>query len=155
LQKRGELRRLAATKNNRLNSSASLSTAILKGSKKGPALLQRGAFDLHEIARKGQLMKSRIILTLSALCGFVLLAVLQPAARAQDEITRPPLKVPEAADTALQFVPPGWRAEEGPPKEMDLNGDGRPDVAIHPARRQSIRWGYSNFSQRHTYTRKR
>src|SRR5438552_16396879 len=45
--KRGELRRLAATKKNPLNSSASLSTAARNsGLKKGPALLQRGALTL-------------------------------------------------------------------------------------------------------------
>jgi hypothetical protein len=27
-------------------------------------------------------------------------------------------------------VPPGWRAEEDMPKEIDLNGDGKPDVAF-------------------------
>jgi hypothetical protein len=38
--------------------------------------------------------------------------------------------VPEVVDTALQFVPPGWRAEGGMPKEIDLNGDGKPDAAF-------------------------
>jgi hypothetical protein len=46
------------------------------------------------------------------------------------EVKRPPLRVPEVVDTALQFVPPGWRAEEGMPKEIDLNGDGKPDAAF-------------------------
>ena len=58
------------------------------------------------------------------------LAVFQSAGYAQEEIKRPPLRVPEVADTALQFVPPGWRLDEGMPKEADLNGDGKPDAAF-------------------------
>lgn len=60
----------------------------------------------------------------------LLLAGCQSTGAAQDEVKRPPLRVPEVADTALQLVPPGWRAEEEPPKEVDLNGDGRPDAAF-------------------------
>lgn len=60
----------------------------------------------------------------------LLLAAFHSIGPAQDEIKRPPLRVPEAADRALQLVPPGWRAEEEPPKEVDLNGDGRPDAAL-------------------------
>lgn len=59
----------------------------------------------------------------------VLLAFLR-AVGAQEEVKRPPLHVPEVADTALQFVPPGWRVDEGMSKELDLNGDGRPDAAF-------------------------
>jgi hypothetical protein len=58
-----------------------------------------------------------------------LLAVLQSAGQAQEEVKRPPLRVPEVVDSVSQFVPPGWRFE-GVPQEVDLNGDGRPDVAF-------------------------
>lgn len=58
-----------------------------------------------------------------------LLAFLRPAG-AQEEVKRPPLRVPEVADTALQLVPLGWRPEAEMPKEVDLNGDGRADVAF-------------------------
>src|SRR5229473_2305571 len=46
------------------------------------------------------------------------------------EIKRPPLRVPEAADAAVKFVPSGWRLEPETLKETDLNGDGRPDAAF-------------------------
>jgi hypothetical protein len=46
------------------------------------------------------------------------------------EVKRPPLRVPEIADTALQLVPPGWRVDTGMLIEGDLNGDGRPDAAL-------------------------
>ena len=59
----------------------------------------------------------------------MILAGLCSAGQAQDDVKRPPLHVPEAADTALQFVPSGWRVE-GVPKEVDLNGDGKPDAAL-------------------------
>jgi hypothetical protein len=76
-------------------------------------------------------MNSRFTLKWTAfLAGTVLLTVLQSAGQAQDEIKRPPLRVPEVADTALQLVPSGWRADEEAPKEVDLNGDGRTDVAF-------------------------
>ncbi len=50
-------------------------------------------------------------------------------AAAQEEVKRPPLKVPEMAETVLQFVPAGWRLE-GVPNEVDLNADGKPDAAF-------------------------
>jgi len=46
------------------------------------------------------------------------------------ETKRPPLKVPETADTAAKFVPRGWRLDDETLKEADLNGDGRPDAAF-------------------------
>ncbi len=64
------------------------------------------------------------------MAGVLSWAVLQSAGRAQEEVKRPPLRVPDAVDSVSQFVPPGWRLEEGMPKEIDLNGDGRPDVAF-------------------------
>ena len=60
----------------------------------------------------------------------LLLAGFESTGTAQDEVKRPPLRVPEVADTALQLVPPGWRVEEGESKEVDLNGDGKPDAAL-------------------------
>jgi hypothetical protein len=75
-------------------------------------------------------MKSRITFILRGLAVALLLAGFHSPGAAQDEIKRPPLRVPEVADTALQLVPPGWRAEEQVPKEVDLNGDGRTDVAF-------------------------
>src|SRR5260221_9113208 len=75
-------------------------------------------------------MKSRITLTMSSLVVTLLLAGFPSTGAAQDEVKRPPLRVPEAANTALQLVPPGWRAEKELPKEVDLNGDGRPDAAF-------------------------
>ena len=58
-----------------------------------------------------------------------LLAFFNPAG-AQEDVKRPPLLVPDSVDTAQQFVPAGWRAEEAKPKEIDLNGDGKPDLAF-------------------------
>ena len=75
-------------------------------------------------------MKSRISLIIRSLAVAPLLAGFLSIGAAQDEVKRPPLRVPEAADTALQLVPPGWRAEGEVPKEVDLNGDGRPDAAL-------------------------
>jgi hypothetical protein len=46
------------------------------------------------------------------------------------ETKRPPLTVPETADTATKFVPRGWRLEAETLKEVDLNGDGRLDAAF-------------------------
>lgn len=60
----------------------------------------------------------------------LLLAGFESTGAAQDEIKRPLLRVPEVADTALQLVPPGWRAEENTLKEIDLNGDGKRDAAL-------------------------
>jgi hypothetical protein len=59
----------------------------------------------------------------------VLLAAVCALTSAQ-EIKRPPLHVPEAAETAAKFVPSGWRLEAETLKEVDLNGDGRPDAAF-------------------------
>ena len=60
----------------------------------------------------------------------LLLAGFLSTGTAQDEIKRPPVRVPEVADTMLQLVPPGWRVEEDASKEVDLNGDGKPDAAL-------------------------
>jgi hypothetical protein len=50
---------------------------------------------------------------------------------AQDqEIKRPPVIIPERADTASAFVPKGWRLEDSTLKQADLNGDGRMDAAF-------------------------
>ena len=59
----------------------------------------------------------------------LLLAGLAPSVEAQ-EVKRPPLRVPEIADTALQLVPVGWRADTGMLIEEDLNRDGRPDAVL-------------------------
>lgn len=59
----------------------------------------------------------------------LLLAGALPASQAQDEVKRPPLRVPEVANTPAEFVPPGWRTDAAP-KEVDLNGDGKPDAAF-------------------------
>jgi hypothetical protein len=75
-------------------------------------------------------MNSRLVLILGrCLATTLLLAGLQSAGQAQEEVKRPPLRVPEVVDSVSQFVPPGWRFE-GVPQEVDLNGDGRPDVAL-------------------------
>lgn len=65
----------------------------------------------------------------SGLLGALLLADLAISGLAQ-EIKRPPLHVPEVADTALQLVPSGWRAETGTVFETDLNADGRNDAVM-------------------------
>ena len=75
-------------------------------------------------------MKSWGTLIGRSLAGALLLAGIQTAGVAQDGIKRPPLRVPEVADTALQLVPPGWRVEGDGPEEVDLNGDGKPDAAF-------------------------
>jgi hypothetical protein len=75
-------------------------------------------------------MKSRITLMLRAIAVALLLAAFWSISIAQDEIKRPPLRVPEVAGTVLQLVPPGWRAEESTVKEIDLSGDGKPDAAF-------------------------
>lgn len=67
---------------------------------------------------------------LRSLAVALLLAGLGSTVAAQDEIKRPPVRVPEVADTASQLVPPGWRIEGNGPEEVDLNGDGRPDAAF-------------------------
>jgi hypothetical protein len=59
-----------------------------------------------------------------------LFLVLFQRAGAQEEVKRPALLVPEAADSALHLVPQGWRLEPEMLKEADLNGDGRPDAAF-------------------------
>ncbi len=51
-------------------------------------------------------------------------------ALSQDEVKRPPLRVPQTADSPASFAPPGWRVEENSIKEADLNGDGQPDAAL-------------------------
>jgi hypothetical protein len=61
--------------------------------------------------------------------GVILLAAFCALTSAQ-EIKRPPLRVPEAADAAAKFVPRGWRLEPETLKEADLNGDGRLDAAF-------------------------
>jgi hypothetical protein len=63
------------------------------------------------------------------LAAAILLAAVCALTSAQ-EIKRPPLTIPEAADTAAKFVPRGWRLEPEALKEADLNGDGRPDAAF-------------------------
>jgi|GEM_PF-1966171 len=76
-------------------------------------------------------MNSRTTLRLGRCFAVALfLTLLRSTGDAQEEIKRPALRVPEVADTVLQLVPPGWRAEEGKTKEIDLNGDGKPDVAF-------------------------
>ena len=68
-------------------------------------------------------------ITLRFLAAAILAAAVCALTSAQ-EIKRPPLKVPETADTAAKFVPNGWRLESETLKEADLNGDGRPDAAF-------------------------
>jgi hypothetical protein len=75
-------------------------------------------------------MKVRATLIMRSLAVALLLAGFESTGAAQDEIKRPLLRVPEVADTALQLVPPGWRAEENTLKEIDLNGDGKRDAAL-------------------------
>ena len=53
----------------------------------------------------------------------ILLAALCALTSAQ-EIKRPPIQVPEAANAAAKLVPRGWRLENETLKEADLNGDG-------------------------------
>lgn len=59
----------------------------------------------------------------------VLCLVLVGVAQGQQS-KRPPLRVPEAVEKAVQIVPAGWRIQEDAAREADLNGDGRPDVAL-------------------------
>lgn len=75
-------------------------------------------------------MNSRFPITLRVLAVVLVSSATFAAVQAQDEVKRPPLLVPEVAETALQFVPPGWRAETYGPNEVDLNGDGRLDAAL-------------------------
>lgn len=76
-------------------------------------------------------MNSRVMLRLGRrLAGALFLTVLSSVAHGQEEIKRPPLRVPEVADTVLHLVPAGWRAEEDKTRESDLNGDGKPDAAF-------------------------
>src|SRR5215831_19383679 len=49
---------------------------------------------------------------------------------AQDQVKRPPLAVPESAESAAALVPKGWRLEQSTLTQVDLNGDGRPDAAF-------------------------
>jgi hypothetical protein len=59
------------------------------------------------------------------------IALLAVVAVAQDqEIKRPPLKVPESADSPEGFVPKGWRIAKETLSQADLNGDGRADAAF-------------------------
>jgi hypothetical protein len=59
----------------------------------------------------------------------LLLGVSCLSGQAQEE-KRPPLRVPTVANTPVEFAPPGWRVEKDWLKEGDLNGDGRPDLAV-------------------------
>jgi hypothetical protein len=90
--------------------------------KKGPALLQRGAFNLSE-------ENCLMTITERFLAAAIMLAAVYTPTFAQ-ETKRPPLTVPESADTPAKFVPRGWRLEPETLKEADLNGDGRPDAAF-------------------------
>jgi hypothetical protein len=60
----------------------------------------------------------------------VLILAGSPFSVGAQEVKRPPLRVPEIADTAVQLVPPGWRVDTGMLIEGDLNGDGRADAAL-------------------------
>ncbi|HJZ83091.1 MAG TPA: hypothetical protein VKD91_22175 [Pyrinomonadaceae bacterium] len=62
--------------------------------------------------------RAAIILLAAQLCG------------AQGEIKRPPLLVPEAAESPSGLVPKGWRLEQSTLSLSDLNGDGQPDAAF-------------------------
>ena len=64
-----------------------------------------------------------------SVAGALLLGFFATAVQGQDEVKRPPLRVPEVADTASQFVPRGWRMDDVP-HEVDLSGDGKPDAAF-------------------------
>jgi hypothetical protein len=65
----------------------------------------------------------------SCLVASLLLAGSVYSAKAQN-VKRPPLRVPEIADSALQLVPQGWRLEIGTLIEVDLNDDRTPDTAM-------------------------
>lgn len=58
------------------------------------------------------------------------LALLAVVSAAQDEVKRPPLIVPESAESPAAFVPKGWRLEKEALSQADLNGDGRADAAF-------------------------
>jgi len=75
--------------------------------------------------------KTNCLMTITTrfLAAAILLATVCTLTSAQ-ETKRPPLQVPETADTAAKFVPRGWRLEPETLKEADLNGDGRPDAAF-------------------------
>src|SRR5258707_10950943 len=74
-------------------------------------------------------MKGLMTITRGCSTGAILFASLCALSFAQ-EIKRPPLRVPETADTVAKFVPRGWRLEDESLKEADLNSDGRPDAAF-------------------------
>ena len=63
-------------------------------------------------------------------CGAAIVLIARISAAQDQEVKRPPLQVPESADTPAKFVPRGWRLEDETVKEVDLNGDGRLDAAF-------------------------
>jgi hypothetical protein len=63
--------------------------------------------------------------------GCAAIALFAVVSAAQDqEVKRPPLIVPEVADSAAAFVPKGWRVHADTLSQADLNGDGRADAAF-------------------------
>jgi len=75
-----------------------------------------------------KIMNRQICQTLIGCCAAT--ALFAVVAAAQDETKRPPLIVPEVADSAAAFVPKGWRVHAETLSQADLNGDGRADAAF-------------------------
>lgn len=62
--------------------------------------------------------------------GLVTLGLLTSSLKAQEEVKRPALLVPQVANSVLDFAPAGWSVEKERIQEGDLNNDGRADAAF-------------------------
>src|ERR1700716_46472 len=67
--------------------------------------------------------RTKLKLTFALVCSATCLM-----ARAQSD--KQPLRVPEVVSSPAEFVPSGWRMEKEALKEVDLNGDGKPDAVL-------------------------
>jgi hypothetical protein len=92
---------------------------------KGPALFSSAG--LYNVCRSD--MNCRIGRRLFG--SAIAIAVLAMVSESQEEgLKRPPLRVPEMAESPAAFVPNGWRLEQETLKEADLDGDGKADAAF-------------------------
>jgi hypothetical protein len=63
-------------------------------------------------------------------CGSTIIFCAVAVVSQDQEIKRPPLTIPEKAESAAGFVPKGWRLEASTLSQTDLNGDGSADAAF-------------------------